>query len=254
MQLVLVEKQAGYAILTLNDPDHRNVFSLAMSAQVRAAFDELEADDSMRCVVLTGAGKGFCAGGHLDELLENKTRDRLWNIYEGFLRIAESRLATIAAVNGAAVGAGLNAALACDVVVAAESARFDARFLQIAIGPGGGNTWRLRNLANLQTVNAMVLFGEILRGAEAAQAGLAWKCVSDEQLLPSAVELAERAAVVPRELLVRTKDTIARSASINDIRAAVENEIDTQEWSMQQPEFQATVAELRRKISGRAAE
>lgn len=99
MALVVVEKRGGYAIVTLNDPDHRNVFSLAMSTEVRAAFDELEADEAMRCVIVTGAGKGFCAGGHLDELLENKTSDRLWNIYEGFLRIAESRLATIAAVN-----------------------------------------------------------------------------------------------------------------------------------------------------------
>ena len=250
MDLVRVEKRDGYAVVTLNDPDHRNVFSLAMSAEVKAAFDELEADESMRCAIVTGAGKGFCAGGHLDELLENKTSDRLWNIYEGFLRIADSRMATIAAVNGAAVGAGLNAALACDVVLAAESAKFDARFLQIAIGPRGGNTWRLRNLASLQTVNAMVLFGEVLRGNEAVRAGLAWKCVADDQLLAAAAEMAERAARVPAELLRRTKKTIARSATVDGIRPAVENEIDTQEWSMQQPEFHATVAELRRKISG----
>lgn len=245
---VLKEKRDGYAILTLNDPDRRNVFTLDMSARLSAALDDLEADQSMRSVILTGAGKGFCSGGHLDELLANPGHDGLRRVYAGFIRLAESRLATIAAVNGAAVGAGMNAVLCCDVVIAAESARFDSRFLQIGIGPGGGHTWRLRNKTDLQTAKAMVLFSEVLDGSRAAEVGLAWRCVADDDLLSTAESMAARAASAPRELLMRTKDTIERTDAIDSGDAAVDNELDTQVWSMGQPAFQDMVARLRERM------
>ncbi len=249
MDSVLVDKRDGYAILTLNDPDRRNVFTLDMSARVSDALDALEADESINAVIVTGAGKGFCSGGHLDELLDNPGHDGLRRVYAGFLRLAESRLATIAAVNGAAVGAGMNAVLACDLVVAAESARFDSRFLQIGIAPGGGHTWRLRNLTDLQTVKAMVLFGEVLDGARAAEVGLAWTCVPDDELLTAAEALAVRAASAPRELLLRTKETIHRTQTIATGTDAVDNELDTQVWSMDQPAFQEMVAALKTRMA-----
>ncbi len=249
---VLVDRRDGYAIVTLNDPDRRNVFTLAMSALVQETFDELEADDTINAVIITGAGKGFCSGGHLDELLENPGPEGMRRIYAGFVRIAESRLATIAAVNGAAVGAGMNALLVCDVVVAAESARFDSRFLQIGLGPGGGHTWRLRNNIGLQATKAMVLLGEVLDGPRAAEVGLAWKCVPDDELLPAAEELAAQSARAPRELLMRTKDTIHRTLAISDSDAAIDNELDTQVWSMSQPAFVDMVTSLKARISDKA--
>ncbi len=249
---VLVDRRDGYAIVTLNDPDRRNVFTLAMSALVQETFDELEADDTINAVIITGAGKGFCSGGHLDELLENPGPEGMRRIYAGFVRIAESRLATIAAVNGAAVGAGMNALLVCDVVVAAESARFDSRFLQIGLGPGGGHTWRLRNNIGLQATKAMVLLGEVLDGPGAAEVGLAWKCVPDDELLPAAEELAAQSARAPRELLMRTKDTIHRTLAISDSDAAIDNELDTQVWSMSQPAFVDMVTSLKARISDKA--
>jgi enoyl-CoA hydratase len=170
-------------------------------------------------------------------------------VYAGFLRLAESRLATIAAVNGAAVGAGMNAVLACDLVVAGKSARFDSRFLQIGLAPGGGHTWRLRNLTDLQTVKAMVLFSEVLDGARAAEVGLAWKCVPDDELLTAAEALAVKAASAPRELLLRTKETIHRTQTIATGADAVDNELDTQVWSMDQPAFQEMVAALRARMA-----
>ncbi len=251
MDTVLVEKKDGYAIVTLNDPDRRNVFTLEMSALVQDIFDDLEADPSMNAVILTGAGKGFCSGGHLDELLDNPGHDGLRRIYAGFVRIANSRLATIAAVNGAAVGAGMNALLVCDLVVAAESAKFDSRFLQIGLGPGGGHTWRLRNITDLQTVKAMVLFGEVLDGARAAEVGLAWRCVPNDELLATAEALAAKAANAPRELLMRTKDTIHRTSSITESDAAIDNELDTQVWSMGEPAFVDMVSSLKNRISGK---
>ena len=249
METVLVDRKDGYAIITLNDPDRRNVFTLDMSARVSDALDELEADESMSAVVITGAGKGFCSGGHLDELLANPGHDGLRKVYAGFIRMAESRLATIAAVNGAAVGAGMNAVLCCDLVVAAESAKFDSRFLQIGIGPGGGHTWRLRNKTDLQTVKAMVLFSEVLDGARAAEVGLAWQCVPDGDLLATAESLAAKAASAPRELLMRTKDTIERTEGIETGEQAVDNELDTQVWSMGEPAFNDMVANLKARMA-----
>lgn len=249
METVLVDRKDGYAIITLNDPDRRNVFTLDMSARVSSALDELEADESMSAVIITGAGKGFCSGGHLDELLANPGHDGLRKVYAGFIRMAESRLATIAAVNGAAVGAGMNAVLCCDLVVAAESAKFDSRFLQIGIGPGGGHTWRLRNKTDLQTVKAMVLFSEVLDGARAAEVGLAWQCVPNEDLLATAERLAAKAASAPRELLMRTKDTIERTETIETGSQAVDNELDTQVWSMGEPAFNDMVASLKERMA-----
>lgn len=251
MDPVLLERHDGFAVVTLNDPDRRNVFTLAMSARVQEIFDDLEADESINAVVLTGAGKGFCSGGHLDELLENPGPEGMRKIYAGFVRIANSRLATIAAVNGAAVGAGMNALLVCDVVIAAETAKFDSRFLQIGLGPGGGHTWRLRNNIGLQATKAMVLFGEVLDGPRAAEVGLAWKCVPDDLLLPAASELAQKAARAPRELLMRTKDTIHRTLAISDSATAIDNELDTQVWSMGEPAFVDMVTNLKSKISAK---
>ena len=245
---VLIEKKDGYAVVTLNDPKRRNVFTLAMSARVHEIFDDLESDESINAVVITGAGKGFCSGGHLDELLENPGPEGMRKIYAGFVRIANSRLATMAAVNGAAVGAGMNALLVCDVVIAAESAKFDSRFLQIGLGPGGGHTWRMKNNVGVQATKAMVLFGEVLDGRRAAEVGLAWKCVADDRLLEAAEEMAAKAAHAPREVLMRTKETIHNTLAITDSDAAIDNELDTQVWSMGQPAFVDMVTSLKTQI------
>ncbi len=251
MDTVLVDKRDGYAIVTFNDPDRRNVFTLEMSDGVIAAFDDLEADESINAVIITGAGKAFSSGGHLDELLDNPGHDGLRKIYSGFVRIANSRLATIAAVNGAAVGAGMNALLVCDLVIAGESAKFDSRFLQIGLGPGGGHTWRLRNKTDLQTTKAMVLFSEVLDGRRAADVGLAWACVADDELLTAAEALAAKAASAPRELLMRTKETIQRTAAIDDSDAAIDNELDTQVWSMGEAAFVDMVTALKARIAAK---
>lgn len=251
MESLLVDRKPGYAIITLNNPDQRNVFSLDVSKRMAEIIDELEADDTINALVVIGTGRAFCAGGHLDELLANPGADGLKKIYTGFLRIAHSRLATIAAVNGAAVGAGMNLALACDLIIAGESARFDSRFLQIGIGPGGGHSWRLRHRSDLQTVKAMVLFGEVLKGPRAAEVGLAWQCVPDEELLTKAEELAARAGSVPRELLMRAKHVVQHSATLDDYDEAVDHELETQAWSMEQPAFLEKVANLKARISQR---
>jgi len=219
-----------------------------MVAEIIAAMDDIEADEKIGAVVVTGAAPAFCAGANLGNLAE-ATGDSLKNIYEGFLRIAYSPLPTLAAVNGAAVGAGMNLALGCDVRVAARRAKFDTRFLQIGIHPGGGHTWMLRRIAGPQAAMASVIFGEILDGAEAERIGLAWKCVDDDQLMTYAHEMAARAASRPRELLKVTKRTIQDMAHVSEHPAAVERELDPQVWSTRQPWFAEMLAALQAKIT-----
>ena len=251
MPYVKTDVSDGVAQLTLNDPDRRNTVSHAMNDEIAAALDELEPDPNVGALVVTGAGKGFCAGAVLDDLLATEPTGII-RIYKGFLRVAHSPLATVAAVNGAAVGAGMNMVLACDLVLAGRRwARFDSRFLQIAVHPGGGHTWRLRQVTDRTTAMAMVVFGEVLSAEDAHRTGLAWDVVDDDQLLARAHELAARAAAQPKELVARTKATILSLDEVDDSDAAVDRELHPQLWSMGQPAFKDMVRSLQSKISSK---
>ena len=124
MSLVLVSVTDGVATLTLNNPDERNTLTQPMVEEITAAMDEIEGNEGIGALVVTGAAPAFCAGANLGNL-QTASGQSLGTIYEGFLRIARSPLPTIAAVNGAAVGAGMNLALGCDVRIAARRAKFD---------------------------------------------------------------------------------------------------------------------------------
>jgi enoyl-CoA hydratase len=152
-------------------------------------------------------------------------------------------------VNGSAVGAGMNLALACDVRIAGRRARFEPRFLDLALHPGGGHTWMLRNLLGPQGAAAMIMFGEALDGEAAAKAGLAWRCVDDDALLEEAIRLASRAASVPPQLLRRLKEVMSGAAAVSSHSEAVEQEVEPQAWSIRQPAFTERLAALRRRIS-----
>lgn len=251
MALVQTSVRDGVATLTLDNPDERNTLTAPMVAEIVAAMDALEADEAVGALVVTGTPPAFCAGANLGNLAE-ATGDSLGDIYEGFLRIARSPLPTIAAVNGAAVGAGMNLALGCDVRIAARRAKFDTRFLQLGIHPGGGHTWMLRRLAGPQTAMATVVFGEVLDGAEAERLGVAHRCVDDDALLEVAHEMAARAASAPRELVIETKRTIADMATVDEHPAAVARELEPQLWSTRQPWFAERLAALRQRISKRS--
>lgn len=248
--LIVTSISDGTATIALNDPDRRNSMSLPMVDEIVAAMDRFEADDSVHAVVVTGNGSAFCAGADLGNLQE-ATRDSLGRIYEGFLRIARSPLPTIAAVNGAAVGAGMNLALGCDVRVAAQRARFDTRFLQIGLHPGGGHTWMQRRIVGPQATMATVVFGQVLDGREAERIGLAYRCVADDELMATSLELAAGAASAPRELVIIAKRTIQEMADIDDHSAAVDRELEPQLWTVQQPWFAERIAALKAKISSK---
>lgn len=251
MPFVNIDISDGVAQLTLNDPSKRNAINQAMNDEICAALDELEPDLAIGALVVTGAGKGFCAGADLDDLLAAESTG-ITRIYEGFLRVAHSPLATVAAVNGAAVGAGMNMVLACDIVLAGRRwSRFDSRFLQIGLHPGGGHTWRLRHMTDRTTAMAMVIFGEVLSADDAHRTGLAWQVVDDDDLLDRAHELAAKAAAQPKELVARTKATILSLDEVTGSETAVDHELHPQLWSMKQAPFKDLVRRLQSKITSK---
>ena len=250
MSQVIVSVSEGVAPLTLNNPAERNILTDEMVADILTAMDEIEGNPAVGALVVTGAAPAFCAGARLDNLV-NATEEGLGRIYEGFLRIARSELPTIAAVNGPAVGAGMNLALGCDVRLAARRAKFDTRFLWLGIHPGGGHTWMFRRIAGPQATFAGAVFGEIFDGAEAERIGLAHRCVDDDQLLVAAQEMAARAAAAPRQLVVEIKKSIKDMADISDHGVAVKRELVPQVWSTQQPYFLEKVKQLQAQITSK---
>jgi enoyl-CoA hydratase len=248
MPLVLLDIADNVATLTLNNPDERNTLTGPMVEEIVAAMDRVEADDDIGAIVVTGAPPAFCAGANLGNL-ESTEGSGLRGIYEGFLRIARSRLPTLAAVNGAAVGAGMNMALGCDVRLAAQSARFDSRFLTLGLHPGGGHTWMMRRAVGPEAAAAMDLFGAVADGVEAERIGLVYRCVPDGELLADAHAFAAKAAEAPRELAIRTKQTLRDMTDIATHDAAVDREIEPQVWSTQQPWFRERLARMQARIS-----
>src|SRR4051794_23023765 len=170
MSLVEVTTNERVATLTLNNPSERNTLTAPMVAEIVEAMDRIESDDGIGAIVVTGAPPAFCAGANLGNLSQS-SEGSLGNIYEGFLRIARSPLPTLAAVNGAAVGAGMNLALGCDVRLAARRAKVDTRFLQIGLHPGGGDTGVFPRLARPPAAVGGGVFGGGVRRAPAGRGG-----------------------------------------------------------------------------------
>ncbi|MBX6390896.1 MAG: enoyl-CoA hydratase/isomerase family protein [Frankia sp.] len=249
--LVTVEFRDGYAELTLNDPDHRNVLTIEMTNALGDAVAAALAAEA-GAIVLAAAPPVFCSGGNIDDLIS--PRASLREIYRGMLAIADAPVPTIAAVGGAAVGAGVNLPLACDVIIASRSAVFDPRFLDVGIHPGGGHLWRLANRVGAQGAAALSLCGDRLTGEEAVAAGLAWRCVPDDELRDTARRLARRAAGRQRDLVIRTKETLRASLPLTSAAEAIELELAAQEWSMKRPGFTEHLIALRDQMrAARAA-
>ncbi|MEM9607107.1 MAG: enoyl-CoA hydratase [Actinomycetota bacterium] len=250
MSLVRSEVQDGVGTVTLDDPDRRNTISMEMVPEVIAAMDGLEADDSVGAIVVTGAGKGFCAGAQLGQL-EGSGDGSVSDVYEAFLRVARSPLPTIAAINGAAVGAGMNLALCCDVRIASTKAKFITRFLDLGLHPGGGHTWMLRRAIGPQAAAAMLFLEEGIDAVEAERIGLIWKAVEPDDLLPTARTLGARAASYPRPVVEMVKRNLARMATVEEHDEAVAIELTDQLWTLNQPWFAERVAEFQARISKR---
>ncbi|RAV08752.1 enoyl-CoA hydratase [Mycolicibacterium sp. GF69] len=246
---VLVHIEDRIAILTVNDPERRNAVTFEMSAALREAVDAAEANPDVHAVIVTGAGKAFCAGADLSAL-GSATEDGLLKIYDGFLAVANCALPTIAAVNGAAVGAGLNLALAADVRIAGSAALFDPRFQKLGIHPGGGATWMLQRAVGPQAARASLLFGMRFDADAAVRYGLALEVAEDA--VAAARELAKGPAGAPREVVLATKSSMRATANpgvvdVDQHRIAVETELGPQATSIRSPEFAERLAAAKRK-------
>jgi enoyl-CoA hydratase len=249
--LLQVRVEGGVALLTLDDPDRRNVLGAELADSLIATVAELESRDDVAVLVLTGAGRAFCAGADLADLLAAADGDvgGVQKVYDAFGAVAEFPRPTIAAVNGPAVGAGLNLALACDVRVAGRSARFDSRFLTIGIHPGGGHAWMLERLAGPQTAAAMLLFGEVVGADDAARRGLVWEVVDDADLVPASLRLAARAAEASPVLLRDMKATLRSAPGLSTRAPALAMETERQLESLRRPEAAELIGRLRAAIS-----
>lgn len=233
-----VERRGRVALLTLDDPERRNALTPELVDEMIAAVAAAESHQGVGAIVVTGAPPAFCSGADTSRLAamgaDSGAAGDVRGIYDGFLCVRDCALPTVAAVNGPAVGAGFNLALCCDVRIVADSARFDSRFVHIGLHPGGGHTWMLERAAGPQAAAAMVLFGERVDGARAAELGLAWRCVSDDAVVDEAVALAERAASAPPEVVRAVKATLREVPWQPDFEAAVTLELERQRRSFEQ--------------------
>jgi 2-(1,2-epoxy-1,2-dihydrophenyl)acetyl-CoA isomerase len=215
----------GIAVLTLNRPDRLNSFTQAMHREVRDALDTLQADKSVRVLVLTGAGRGFCAGQDLNDRAVEPgaaAADRpgvdLGESVEKFYAPLVTTLRTlpmpvICAVNGVAAGAGANLALACDIVLAAKSASFIEAFCKLGLIPDTGGTWVLPRLIGPARAMGLALLGDKLPAEKAEQWGLIWRCVPDEALMDEAMAMAEHFSKAPTRGLAFTKKAMLASST-----------------------------------------
>ncbi len=249
-----MERRGGVAVLTVSDPARRNALTFDLSDRLARAVAACDDDESVRAIVITGAPPAFCAGADLGALTAagaSGSAADLHRIYAGFLAVANAAVPTIAAVNGAAVGAGLNLALACDLRLAGPGASFDARFLQLGIHPGGGMTWLVQRAVGPQIAAAMALFGEPLDAHEAVRTGLAYRVIevdgeprspaAHEAVVAAAVDLARRAAAAPRDLVVATK-TALRATTVMPLHAdAVSYETGPQLASLRSEAFTQSI-------------
>jgi len=211
-QNIVFSISAGIATLTLNRPDKLNSFTQAMHLEVRDALARVQADKSVRVFVLTGAGRGFCAGQDLsDRAVEPGAQGvDLGESVEKFyaplvLALRDLPMPVICAVNGVAAGAGANLALACDIVIAGKSASFVEVFCKLGLIPDTGGTWILPRLIGHARATGLAMLGEKLTAERAEQWGLIWKCVADEVLMAEAMAMAEHFAAAPTKGLAFTK-------------------------------------------------
>lgn len=204
----------GIATLTLNRPDKLNSFTQAMHLEVRHALALTATDPSARVLLLTGAGRGFCAGQDLGDRAvapgEEGVRTDLGDSVEQYyaplvLSLRALPMPVICAVNGVAAGAGANLALACDIVIAARSASFVEAFCRLGLIPDTGGTYHLPRLIGLARATGLAMLGEKLGAEKAEQWGLIWKCVDDDQLMPEALAMAAQFAKAATRGLAFTK-------------------------------------------------
>ena len=239
--LVLATTHGPVRVLTLNRPAALNSFTGAMHAQLRAGLDAAAADASVRAVVVTGAGRGFCAGQDLNDPDMAASDggapdvggviDRLYKPLA--LRVRSMPVPVVAAVNGVAAGAGANFALGCDLVVAARGASFIQAFSKIGLIPDCGGTWLLPRLVGRARALGLAMTGDKLPAEEAQRIGLIWQVVDDAALMDSALALATKLAALPTQALAATRRALDDALELDyaqalDLEARMQGDLGRQ--------------------------
>jgi 2-(1,2-epoxy-1,2-dihydrophenyl)acetyl-CoA isomerase len=259
--LIVTEHREGYRVIILNRPDRLNSFNEAMHAALMSALLDAEANGNCRALILTGAGRGFCAGQDLSDRVFSpgqvpdlsSTLERLYNPL--VRKIRSLQMPVICAVNGVAAGAGANIALACDIVLAARSAKFIQAFAKLGLVPDSGGTWFLPRLVGTARARALALLAEPVPAEQAEAWGMIWKALDDASLMDEAHHLAAHFAVQPTVGLGLIKQALDASET-NDLDRQLDLERDLQGQAGRTPDYLEGVTaffEKRQpKFSGRA--
>jgi 2-(1,2-epoxy-1,2-dihydrophenyl)acetyl-CoA isomerase len=231
---ILFESRDGIARITLNRPDRLNSFNDAMHAELREALSRVQSEGGARVLLLTGAGRGFCAGQDLSDRAVAPGQaavDLGASIERNYLplirTLRELPMPVVCAVNGVAAGAGANIALSCDLVIAAKSASFIQAFCKIGLVPDSGGTYFLPRLVGSARAMALAMLGDKLPAEQAAQWGLIWRCVDDAELAPAVDALLQQLAQAPTRGLAAIKRALHASER-NDLDAQLALERDLQ--------------------------
>lgn len=244
-----LEMREAVAIITLNRPEALNALTVTMAGEFKRAFAAAR-EEGARAIVLAGAGRAFSAGGDLREMqqiakqegrLDAFFDEPLQLLHECVLLIRQTPLPVIAAVHGSASGAGCNLALACDLVIAGESAKFNQAFIRIGLTPDCGGTFMLPRLVGWKIAAELLMTGDVVHAARAAELGMINAVVADADLMESTLQLAGRLAAAPTAAIGRIKNLLEHSTN-NDLAAQLELERRTQIESGQTADFKEGVA------------
>lgn len=232
MNYISIEKKHSYAILTLNRPEKFNSFIRPMALELQAALDDSESNPTIRAILLTASGKAFCAGQDLNEVTDPTMKVEMHKIitehYNPIItRLTKIEKPIICAVNGVAAGAGANIALACDIVIAGESASFIQAFSKIGLIPDSGGTWMLPRLVGFGRAKALMMTGDKVSAEEAVRMGMIYKTYKDENLADEAEKLTKTLSEMPTKGLGLTKRAL--NLGINN---ALEEQL-IHEWRLQ---------------------
>ena len=235
----------GVATLALNRPDSLNSFNTQMHAEVREAIARVQVDSEIRCLLLTGNGRGFCAGQDLNDravTADSGPPDLGESVEKNYNPLIRNLMTipkpVICAVNGVAAGAGASIALACDIVLAARSASFIQVFSKIGLVPDSGGTWNLPRAVGLPRAKGLALLGDKLPAEKAEAWGMIWQCVDDDELMDKARKLAEYLATQPTRGLGRIKQLINASTA-----RSLDDELELERQAMQELGQSADYAE-----------
>lgn len=243
----------GMAILRLNRPDNLNSFNTQMHSEVREALTLVRTDESVRCLLLTANGRGFCAGQDLGDRsvsAEGKMPDLGASVEQNYNPLIRAihglEMPVICAVNGVAAGAGASIALACDIVIAGRSASFIQAFCKIGLVPDSGGTWVLPRLVGLARAKGLALLGDKLSAEQAEKWGMIWECVDDELLEETSMNMLRHFASQPTKGLAMTKRALRESTS-NSLHEQLELEKECMRLGGQTEDYKEGVAAFKEK-------